>query len=134
MKTVARALVGALALVMLASEPSRADETREGARLYRRYCAACHGIGGKGDGWVAPALGVPPADLTRLAARSGGHFPFLETITAIDGTKTVGPHGLSEMPVWGEVFASLPNFSPERRMEARRTIILITEHLRTLQR
>ena len=31
-----------------------------GAALYERHCAACHGDSGNGDGWNAPALPVAP--------------------------------------------------------------------------
>jgi mono/diheme cytochrome c family protein len=34
-----------------------------GAATYKKYCAFCHGIAGKGDGPLAPE-GVKPADLT----------------------------------------------------------------------
>lgn len=40
--------------------PSVALDT-DGAVLYSRYCAGCHGPGGKGDGPNARALPVPPA-------------------------------------------------------------------------
>jgi mono/diheme cytochrome c family protein len=33
----------------------------DGAALYARHCAACHGDGGRGDGWNVPNLGVVPA-------------------------------------------------------------------------
>jgi putative copper export protein/mono/diheme cytochrome c family protein/peroxiredoxin len=35
-----------------------------GAAIYRTECAACHGIGGYGDGPAAAGLRPPPADLT----------------------------------------------------------------------
>lgn len=50
---------------------SPADTTR-GARSYARNCAACHGPEGRGDGWNAVSLPVPPAvhaDSARMAAR-----------------------------------------------------------------
>jgi len=49
-----------------------ADTTR-GAVLYARHCAACHGPEGRGDGWNAPSLPVPPAahaDSARMSARA----------------------------------------------------------------
>jgi mono/diheme cytochrome c family protein len=48
-----------------------ADTTR-GARLYARHCTACHGAQGRGDGWNAASLPVPPAvhaDAARMSAR-----------------------------------------------------------------
>jgi mono/diheme cytochrome c family protein len=46
-----------------------------GSEMYREYCAACHGVSGKGNGPAAPALKTTPTDLTQLAARNGGVFP-----------------------------------------------------------
>jgi len=46
--------------------PAWAGEAPEGAARgtaaahYRRSCAACHGVEGRGDGWNAPFLGVVP--------------------------------------------------------------------------
>jgi mono/diheme cytochrome c family protein len=36
----------------------------EGRRLYTSYCQLCHGAGGKGDGALAKAMKIHPADLT----------------------------------------------------------------------
>jgi cytochrome c oxidase cbb3-type subunit 3 len=33
---------------------------QDGAALYARHCAACHGNSGAGDGWNVPNLGVAP--------------------------------------------------------------------------
>ena len=46
-----------------------------GQDLFEFYCASCHGRDGKGNGRVAPALKVPPPDLTRLAQQNRGTFP-----------------------------------------------------------
>jgi mono/diheme cytochrome c family protein len=110
--------------------------TLEGRDLFVRYCAACHGPGGGGDGPAAAALQPPPADLTRLKERYGEPYPLRRIITAIDGRRPVRAHGESAMPVWGQVF--------EREMEERRvgwplanTVQrerLIAEYLLTLQR
>jgi len=44
----------------------------EGCQLYGRWCVACHGEQGHGDGINAATLSVAPADLTdaRLVKRS----------------------------------------------------------------
>jgi mono/diheme cytochrome c family protein len=105
-----------------------------GGVLYRRYCGACHGPAGKGDGPVAPALGERPTDLTQLARQNGGTFPFDRVVEAIDGTKSVRAHGVSEMPVWGDVFRAQSTWPVERHVDARGKIVLITEYLRSIQR
>jgi len=54
--------------------PSLQDQDRlDGAALYARNCAACHGEGGSGDGWNAPNLPVPPtahSDATLMTQRA----------------------------------------------------------------
>ena len=64
-----------------------------GQQYFVRYCSACHGMTGRGDGPAAPALRTPPADLTRLAQRRGGHFPVAEIAAMIDGRTVVPAHG-----------------------------------------
>jgi mono/diheme cytochrome c family protein len=108
----------------------------QGRDLYLRYCASCHGLSGQGDGPVAAALQIRPADLTRLRERYGESSPLRQTIAAIDGRQPVRAHGNSAMPVWGEII--------ERDMRERKvgwpeaTTIqrerLIAEYLMTLQR
>jgi mono/diheme cytochrome c family protein len=105
---------------------------RAGQSLYLRYCAACHGRDARGDGPVAPALGEKPTDLTQIAAAHGGTFPLKDVVEAIDGTRTVRAHGVSEMPVWGEVFGA-ESGTPGQRLAARRTVTLIAEYLRSVQ-
>jgi hypothetical protein len=51
---------------------------------------------------MAVLLKVRPPDLTRLAARNGGKFPFEYVTKIIDGRAAVGPHGTRDMPVWGD--------------------------------
>jgi len=46
----------------------------QGSKLYKIYCASCHGEDAKGHGPMAVWLKVPPSDLTRIAARNGGEF------------------------------------------------------------
>ncbi len=80
-------------------------EAAAGEVIYFRYCAACHGRSLKGDGPVAPGLVKKPIDLSQLAKKNGGVFPYEKTATAIDGRQTTRTHGTPDMPVWGEIFA-----------------------------
>ena len=104
-----------------------------GRVLYVRYCASCHGQAGRGDGPVAPALGQKPTDLTRITEQHGGVFPFVAVFEAIDGTRTVRAHGVSEMPIWGEVFQSDPASPLEQQILASGRVLAIARYLRTLQ-
>jgi mono/diheme cytochrome c family protein len=89
-------------LVASAAQPAGPD----GARLYRSYCASCHGASGRGDGPMVQFLRVPPTDLTQLTSRHGGTFNEDEVARAIDGRIRIGSHGPSDMPVWGDAFSS----------------------------
>jgi mono/diheme cytochrome c family protein len=104
-----------------------------GETLYLRYCASCHGREGRGDGPVAPALGQKPTDLTKLAAANRGVFSLQAAIEAIDGTRTVRAHGVSEMPIWGEVFQADPGSPLEQQLVAGGKVIAIARYLRSLQ-
>jgi mono/diheme cytochrome c family protein len=105
-----------------------------GRTLYLRYCAACHGRDGRGGGSVAPAIAQPIPDLTDIATRNGGTFPFLAVAAAIDGTREVRAHGVSEMPVWGHILAPGSTPSAEEETAARAEIVLLTAFLRSTQR
>ena len=71
---------------------------------YQNYCAVCHGVNGKGQGPMGEFLTVRPADLTQLAKKNGGSFPFWQTYRVIDGREDVRGHGTREMPIWGDRF------------------------------
>ncbi|MBK5256802.1 MAG: cytochrome c [Vicinamibacteria bacterium] len=80
-------------------------EAAAGEVIYFRYCAACHGRSLKGDGPVAPGLVKKPIDLTVLAKKNDGTFPFDKVSAMIDGRESNRMHGSPDMPVWGEIFA-----------------------------
>jgi mono/diheme cytochrome c family protein len=114
----------------LAADPMLAEM---GEPLYARSCAACHGADGTGDGPVALSLRVPPADLTRIAARRGGEFPAGEIARFVDGRFDVPAHGTREMPVWGD---ELANDVPESGLAEeikRGKIAALVEYLKTIQ-
>jgi cytochrome c553 len=68
------------------------------------YCAACHGVSGKGDGTVAEFLTITAADLTQLRKMNAGSFPRERIHNVIDGRAEVKSHGARDMPVWGDWF------------------------------
>ena len=76
----------------------------DGARIFRNYCASCHGVNGNGDGPVAPALKAKVPQLTTLAQRNGGMFPADRVRSIIAGDGVSAAHGSREMPIWGPVF------------------------------
>jgi len=87
-------------------EPAQPINSLEGKDNFLAYCAACHGQDAKGHGPAAPALKVPPADLTTIAKRHNGKFSAVDVENKITGVD-LPAHGSSEMPVWGPVFRSI---------------------------
>jgi mono/diheme cytochrome c family protein len=110
-----------------------AEEEHPGKPLYLKYCSSCHGAGGQGDGVVSGFLTPKPTDLTQLAKKNGGKFPFLLTMQQIDGTKDVRGHGEAAMPVWGESFARDVAGTPSKQARVRGRLMLITEYIDSLQ-
>ena len=138
---VGSALICGLAQSVRAQEMGPGGRIITGAGQYRHHCAQCHGTDGKGDGPIAPALKVKPADLTILAKANGGVFPEETLINAINGTSQISAHGTqgtgtTPMPVWGLAFRSSTesgtgaDFTPE---EVNKKIKLIVDYIKTLQ-
>jgi mono/diheme cytochrome c family protein len=50
---------------------ARPIQSMQGVDIYKEYCAVCHGVDLKGLGPAAPAMKVPPTDLTAFAAPAG---------------------------------------------------------------
>jgi mono/diheme cytochrome c family protein len=97
----------AAALLAVAGSAIAQDFSRySGADLYKRFCASCHGIDGRGDGPVAGTFKAPLPDLARLARRAGGTFPEAQVRRIIDGRDIPAPHGARDMPVWGTELAA----------------------------
>lgn len=130
------ALAASLALPALAQAPEvqKVQPTYTspvaGDVIYAAYCASCHGEKGRGDGPVVPHLKTPPPDLTTLAQRNQGTFPFAAVSEAITGETLRRSHGSSGMPVWGPIFRSLDGRSVGATQIRVRNLI---EYLKTLQ-
>jgi mono/diheme cytochrome c family protein len=104
-----------------------------GQELFMRFCAACHGEGGHGDGPVAGTLSVLVPDLTRLGQRRNNTFPAAEVRDIIDGRSLVIAHGPRVMPVWGYEFWVEEGQDVVAEEEARDLINRLVEYLRTIQ-
>jgi mono/diheme cytochrome c family protein len=100
----AGAVLMLMAAALAAADSKPGTPADSGRELYRAYCASCHGPAGRGDGPVASALKVPPADLTAIARRNGGRFPAIRVFQSVEGSAVIQAHGTREMPVWGTVF------------------------------
>jgi mono/diheme cytochrome c family protein len=88
--------------LVLAAASATAEET--GQEAYMVACAVCHGESARGDGPFAPLLKIETPNLTTLAQRNDGTFPFLDVLMVVDGRTGVRAHGDSAMPIWGDVF------------------------------
>lgn len=82
----------------------------EGRRLYVSYCQLCHGTEGKGDGPLAKAMKISPADLS-TTVRSRSETILTKIITG-EGRQTITGRDrhnlLSEaMPEWKGVFSEI---------------------------
>jgi len=93
-----------------------------GERDFINYCAACHGVGAKGDGTIGEFLTLAVPDLTELSKRYGGKFPEDRVTEVIDGRAEVKVHGMRDMPVWGDWFDA-EAASPEIDRKAREMIV-----------
>lgn len=121
-----------VASALLATRAEAADKT-PGQAAYLKYCSACHGSEGKGDGVVSGALRPPPTDLTLLAKQHDGTFPHLKVMESIDGRKRITAHGDSAMPVWGESFVAEGGVTAAAPATARGKVQLITDYVATIQ-
>jgi len=86
-----------------------------GQQMYREYCAACHGENAKGNGPAATACVVKPPDLTVLAKRNEGKFPYdyFYSVLQFGRTMPTPAHGSADMPIWLPLFLSLGNADQE---------------------
>src|SRR6266700_2336278 len=120
-----------LGMILAAAQPQSVpgEAVRGGHHDFIRYCSACHGVEGRGDGPAASALQPPPADLTRIAQRRGGHFPVAEIRASIDGRIGVPAHGRRDMPVWGERFEEMVGGGSLGEAVARSHLQLLVDYL-----
>lgn len=124
-----------LAALLVTAPAGAADYvSMSGEQLYRRFCAACHGVEGRGDGPVAEAFTVEVPDLTLISRRAGGEFPRDRIVRIIDGRHILGAHGSRAMPVWGEDFSSLERGNPEAEAATRTVIERLADYVEQLQR
>jgi mono/diheme cytochrome c family protein len=130
-------LLGALALgwALAGAAAAKTEATPEsaGRALYLKYCGACHGPSGKGDGVAASFFTPKPPDLTQIAKKNHGEFPAMRVMRLIDGRDTLRAHGDPDMPVWGEIFQEQAGWSLNQRAEVQGKIMLITDYLRSIQ-
>jgi mono/diheme cytochrome c family protein len=117
--------------------PALAQQMGYGQAEFLNSCAMCHGPEGSGDGEFAINLSTQPADLTQLARKNGGEFPFAKVFGIIDGRFIVEGHEGRDMPRWSRLFLQedLEAYSPdEAEAVTRERVRQLTLHVETLQR
>jgi hypothetical protein len=103
----------------------------DGPTLFVSYCAVCHGRAADGHGPMAPVLKLKVADLTQIAKKNGGTFPFERVQKRIEGTESAElGHGTKEMPIWGPIFSQVTTDQDFGRVR----IYNLTKYLQTLQK
>jgi mono/diheme cytochrome c family protein len=131
------AMLSLLVAPIVLGTAGAADDAQAGRALYRKYCGACHGPEGKGDGVTSSLMRPKPADLTTLALRYGGEFPMEQVVRSIDGREAFHAHGEPSMPVWGEVLSDELGSGDKRRPAIERRvqgrIFQIADYLRSIQ-
>jgi mono/diheme cytochrome c family protein len=103
----------------------------DGPTLYLTYCAVCHGKTGGGNGPMASVLKTQVPNLTQIAKRNGGVFPFARVQKIIEGTESIGlGHGTRDMPIWGPIFSRVA----DDRDYGKVRIYSLTKYLESIQK
>jgi len=98
--------------------------------MYMAYCAQCHGRDAKGGRSAAVTFGAKATNLTTLAKKNNGRFPYGMVKDAIRGDYHSEVYGPGEMPPWGFMFRYVGGGN---RLEVEMRINRLTEYLETLQ-
>lgn len=75
-------------------------------------------------------LKTPPPDLTSLAKRHGGKFPYEYAFDVLRFGTRFNSHGSSDMPIWGPIFGSMEHYDDA---VVRKRIKDLSEYLASLQ-
>lgn len=108
-----------------------AGAAAKGKLVYARYCVSCHGSEARGDGPLAQDLKPPVPDLTTLAARNSGQYPFERVQRVIESGEPLRGHGTPDMPAWGNAFKRTKGIEAPTPKEA---IHNLTHYLWSIQR
>jgi len=76
----------------------------------------------------------PPPNLTQLAKKNGGKFPFDEVVDTIDGRKNIPSHERIQMPFLGTTLQKPgEEFTPQSDAEVKRRIEAMARYVESLQ-
>lgn len=127
----------AACLAACLATPALSQDADPGRTEYMIACAGCHGESAKGDGPIAGLLEIDTPDLTRMAERADGTFPYEQAVLVVDGRNEIRAHG-SDMPVWGDRYfvstmASDGLDPAQGDMVARGRILALVNYLSAIQ-
>lgn len=112
-----------------------------GEKDFQALCGSCHAVDGTGNGERSSGLKNQPSDLTILAQKNDGHFPYVKVRKVIDGRVGEGyyrAHRKGDMPVWGDVFSREKGNSAPGQLHARAAtkmrILDLVDYLVTIQK
>jgi len=115
---------GTASALAAASDSGDADDSVivwTGRELYRNHCAVCRGPDAAGDGPFAQPLRTPPTNLTELAARNDGIFPYWQAYEKISGLQLLPARGSRVGKCQsGAKFSRQPTASSRLRQQALR--------------
>ena len=114
-----------------AQAPFPLEWVPSGEVTYKQFCAACHGAHAQGNGPAASTLKTQPPDLTTLAKRHGGTFPYDYVSSILRFGPGSSAHGSSDMPTWGPIFQTIDRNSD---VLAQDRIKNLADYLASLQR
>ena len=115
-----------------AGEGARGKILADGRQDFEESCVACHGTDATGTGELAAKLARPPKDLTAIAARNGGDFPFWRVFDIIAGEKEIEGHKTFQMPKYLERMRGA-DFTPGY-LPAHVRILELTHYLESIQK
>jgi hypothetical protein len=78
-------------------------------------------------------LTVKPADLTQIAKKNNGEFPFWKVYGIIDGREQIKAHGERDMPIWGAEFRVDASSTPTAESMVRGRVLELVYFLQSIQ-
>ena len=114
--------------------PIKPTSVVSGEQMYVTYCAVCHGADGTGKGPAAPAMKANPTDLTALSNGNGGTFPSSRVLSVLKFGVETPAHGTADMPIWGDLMATLTPDSQRSRAEVQQRMSNLIDYLKKMQK
>lgn len=109
------------------------SQSDSGKQMYKDYCAACHGLDGRGSGPAVEFLKTTPPDLTTMAKRYNQKFIGLRVVAVLRFGTDSKAHGTLDMPTWGPLFRALDEGEHDHQVMNMR-ISNLSEYVESIQK